>query len=106
MGTVASYAMNPAEDTVIFGDELAEDMWVIPEMTLVRSSGGSEDDRLRGERFRRVTKLRIQPARGETPALTVFIGEWVDGYQAVHSFAVTHGWIVKKAAQSETGGAS
>ena len=95
---VASYLMNPGEDVIVFGDELAEGMLVVPERADCRSQdSGSEDARLRGERFRRVTRLRILPPCGDTPEQTVFVGEWVDGYQEVHSYAESFGWIVKKA---------
>jgi hypothetical protein len=96
---VAAYLMNPAEDVIVFGDELAEGMWVLPEAAWVRSGrGDGEDSAIRAQRFRKVTRLRITPAAGATPAQTVFVGEWIDGYQEVHSYAVIHGWIVKKAA--------
>lgn len=94
--TVASYEMNPTEDVVIFGDQLAEGMWVIPEASYMRSRGSGEDARLRGERFRQVTQLRHLPGQGNIPEQTAFIGVWVDGYQEIHSMAVTWGWIVKK----------
>lgn len=95
---VAAYLMNPAEDVILFGDELAEGMWVLPESPWARSgrSGCGEDAALRAERFRKVTRLRRTPAAGDCPAQTVFVGEWIDGYQEIHSFAVSHGWIVKR----------
>jgi len=94
---VATYLMNPAEDVICFGDELAEGMWVLPESASARrGKGGGEDALIRAERFRKVTRLRRVPAIGATPAQTVFVGEWIDGYQEIHSFAVSHGWLVKK----------
>jgi hypothetical protein len=94
--TVASYRMNPAEDVVIFGDELAEGMLVLPEDALLRSGAyGSEEDRLRRQRFRKVTRLRVTPRYGMDD-LTAFIGEWIDGYQERQAYAASFAWIVKK----------
>lgn len=91
------YQMNPAEDTVLFGDDLQEDMWVLSDSPEIRQPrGDNEDIQLRRQRFRRVTRLRIRPAVGDSPAAVVFVGEWVDGYQEVHSYGVMNGWIVKK----------
>lgn len=93
---VASYLMNPAEDVVIFGDKLAEDMWVLPENGLLRSlSTGTEEEQLRRQRFRKVTHLRRDPIR-DGGVIVTFIGEWVDGYQEVCRYNESHGWIVKK----------
>jgi hypothetical protein len=100
--TVATYRMNPAEDAILFGDELTEGMWVLADdPSMRRPYGKSEDDQLRAQRFRKVTRLRREPACGGSPAKTVFVAEWIDGYQDVHSYAVTHGWIVKKAVTDE-----
>jgi hypothetical protein len=96
--TVAAYRMNPAEDTILFGDELENGMWVIcDEPAMRRPYGKDEDGRLRRQRFRRVTRLRREPGSGSAPEKVVFVAEWVDGYKEVHSYAVTFGWIVKKA---------
>ena len=90
--TELRYLMDPAEDTILYGDEITEGMWVLPEdPALRREHSHSEDERLRGQRFRRVTRLRRQPQH------VSFIGEWVDGYKE----SVTHvhadlAWIVKK----------
>lgn len=93
---VAAYLMNPAEDVVIYGDDLVEGMWVLPENELVRATGRTEDAQIRGQRFRRVTQLRTQRGASGLPDLSVFIGEWVDGYQERHAYAVTWCWIVKR----------
>jgi hypothetical protein len=94
---VAAYLMNPAEDVIVFGDELAEGMWVLPEAASHRRPYGSdEDSRIRSQRFRQVTRLSHRPASGLNPPQAVFVGEWIDGYQEVHSYAVSHGWLVKK----------
>lgn len=93
---VASYLMNPAEDVIVFGDELAEGMWVISESPSARYLGEDEDARLRAERFCRVTRLRRVPPVGTTPEQVVFIGEQVDGYQMVQSGHLACGWIVKR----------
>lgn len=98
-GTEASaYRMNPAEDVIVFGDELEEGMLVLAEEQHARQPHGSgEDERLRAQWFRRVTRLRREPgAAPGAPAKVVFVGEWVDGYQEVHRYAVSYGWIVKK----------
>jgi hypothetical protein len=92
----ALYVMNPATDRVIFGDQLAEGMWVMPESECLRR-GRSEDAALRANRFCRVTALRWPPSPGSGyPAKVAFIGEWVDGYQSACCYAVTWGWIVRR----------
>lgn len=94
---VATYRMNPAEDEIRFGDELEEGMWVLADAAEVRRPHGkSEDDRLRAQRFRRVTRLRRTPGYAGAPDKVAFVAEWVDGYQEVHEYAVTYGWIIKK----------
>jgi hypothetical protein len=100
--TVAAYRMNPAEDEIRFGDELTEGMWVLPEDISLRPGvEASEDERIRGQRFRRVTRLRRESGYGAAPEKIVFVGEWVDGYQEIHTYAVTFGWLVKKDASGE-----
>lgn len=99
--TVNSYRMNPAEDTILFGDELEEGMWVLPEEPILRAGDGD----LRGELFRRVTRVRLTPAYGASPVQVAFVGEWIDGYKKMHSASGTTAWIVKKgdySAESET----
>jgi hypothetical protein len=94
MNDTADYRMNPAEDTLIYGDELKEGMWVLPSSERI-PSGRDEDSRLRAQRFRRVVRLRrARPGGNE---LVAFVGVWVDGYQQEHTYAVSHAWIVKKA---------
>jgi hypothetical protein len=97
--TADVYRMNPAEDTLVYGDQLAEGMWVLPSSPTTRFLGEDEDSRLRAQRFRRVTRLRREPFRfdGEVSEVTVFVGEWVDGYMEEHRHAVGTPWIVKKA---------
>ncbi len=87
--------MNPAEDTILFGDEITDGMLVLPENELWRV-GTTEDQMLRAQRFCQVTRLRRQPGYGASAGKVIFIGEWVDGYQQVMEFAETYGWIVKK----------
>lgn len=100
--TIAVYRMNPAEDVILFGDELREGMWVLPEdITMRRPNGGDEDSRIRRQRFRRVTRLRREPGN---PGLIIFVAEWVDGYQEVHRYAVSYGWIVKKERTDDSDG--
>lgn len=95
MPQVATYVMNPAEDVVLFGDELAEGMWVMQEDWVLRARAEmSEDQQLRMQRFMRVTRLRFAP--GPSSDLAVFVGEWVNGHQEIQRVAVTLGWIVKK----------
>jgi hypothetical protein len=95
--TVTTYRMNPAEDRIVFGEEITEGMWVLTEPWPMRSPHGSdEESHLRAQRFRKVTRLRHVPGSGASPAKVVFVGEWVDGYQEVHEYAVTYGWLVKK----------
>jgi hypothetical protein len=91
---ISVYRMNPAEDRIVFGEELEEGMLVLAEEPGARRPHGrSEDEQLRAQRFRRVTRLRREPG---TPEKIIFVGEWVDGYQEVHRYAVSYGWIVKK----------
>lgn len=101
--TVAAYLMNPAEDEIRFGDEIAEGMLVLRENRALRPGrGASEDVQLRGQRFCRVTRLRRVPAAGGSPEQIVFVGVWVDGYQEVCGpVAVSRAWLVKKAAPGE-----
>ena len=88
MNDTADYRMNPAEDTLLRGDQLAEGMWVLAELTGVRQPRGtSEDDLLRRQRFRRVSNLQAG----------AFTGTWVDGYQETHLAPPDRLWIVKKA---------
>lgn len=94
---VSVYRMNPAEDEIRFGDELMDDMWVLPEDPDDRLPyGDSEEEKIRAQRFRRVTRLRRMPGFAPLPDRVFFIGEWVDGYQQVHELTVTHGLIVKR----------
>jgi len=89
--TVVAYLMNPAEDVILFGDELTNGMWVLADGCDARPPyGGTKDEQLHSQRFRRVTRLRRE---GE---LVTFVGEWLDGYQAVHQAGISSGWIVKK----------
>lgn len=91
------YKMNPAEDCVLYGDELTEGMWVMPQSLDMRNRAWpDEDEFLRGQRFCRVTKLRQTPADGIVPAGIAFVGEWVDGYQFAYRMAHAHAWIVKR----------
>jgi hypothetical protein len=89
--TTVKYRMDPAEDEIRFGDELAEDMWVLAEDWLFRSPhGDSEEDKIRAQRFRRVTRIR------RSNGIVQFVGEWIDGYQEVHSYSESYAWLVKK----------
>lgn len=99
MSTITEYVMNPAEDTVLYGDELADGMWVLGDDALMRTpSGDSEDEQIRAQRFRRVTRLRLytQPGSDSAPPQMSFIGEWADGYQQSWEGAITSAWIVKR----------
>jgi hypothetical protein len=93
--TTAVYRMNPAEDNIVFGGELEEDMWVLPESPTARGDAeGTEDELIRAQRFRRVTRLAITHLQGSTQ--TRCVGEWVDGYQEVHTCHIRTAWLVKK----------
>lgn len=99
--TIPVYRMNPAEDRIVFGDELAEGMWVLAEDFVLREPHhDDEDSRIRRERFRRVTRLRHEP--GAHGPLVIFVAEWVDGYQEVHSYSQQYAWLVKKDEPEET----
>ena len=94
---VVTYLMNPAEDVILFGAQLAEGMWVMPEFPPSRARTSTEDARLRGQRFRRVTRLRlIRSAHYAGGTGTEFIAEWVDGYQEVYRGTSENAWLVKK----------
>ena len=95
---VASYLMTPGEDVIVFGADLAEGMWVLPEDEAGRQAVAlTEEAQLRCERFRRVTRLRtVLDAGYAGGACTVFVGEWVDGYQKVCRVSVETAWIAKK----------
>lgn len=91
---VAVYRMNPAEDRIVFGDEITEGMWVLNEVPYHRTPYGEDEDaQLLAQRFRRVTRVRYTRKFGTTQI--VFVGEWVDGYQQVHTFTVDAAWLVK-----------
>lgn len=92
---ITAYVMNPATDVVIFGDQLAEGMTVLPENNLLRH-GDTEDEQLRAQRFRTVRTLRTEPSANGRPAQIAFIGEWADGYQSAWKGATTWTWIVKR----------
>lgn len=94
---VAVYRMNPQTDRIVYGDELTEGMWVLPESPTARSRGGrdDEDSLIRAQRFRQVTRLHRSPAVGETPEMAVFIAVWVDGYSEVHRFGLVNAWLVR-----------
>jgi hypothetical protein len=83
--------MNPAEDVVLFASEITEGMWVLPESEESRW-GRSEDAQLRGQRFRRVTRMQPPDPEGSR----YFIGEWADGYREGGSCGPFGTWIVKK----------
>lgn len=96
---VTPYLMNPAEDQILFGDELRAGMLAMPEETGIRARGGDEDAQLRGQRFRRIVRTREgAAASGGVPPQIVIICEWVDGYRETWSGAITHTWIVKREA--------
>jgi hypothetical protein len=84
---MSRYLMNPAEDEIIFGDELREGMVVFPE------NGGYWDDPHPYE-FYRVTRLRILGKNDYR--VTQFIGVHPDGYARVHEVSISHAWLVKK----------
>src|SRR6266498_6053874 len=75
--TVPVYRMNPAEDEIRFGEEITEGMWVLADSPIFRSPhGGGEDEKIRAQRFRRVTRLRREPASSINPdSLIIFVGE-------------------------------
>lgn len=92
---VIKYRMNPAEDEIRFGNELADDMWVLLESWAMRTPrGDSEDEKIRQQCFRRVTRLRVESSYSGN--IITFVGEWVDGYQETHSFNESWSWLVKK----------
>ena len=96
--SITVYLMNPAEDEIKFGPELAEGMWVLPEEPngrMVRAD--TEDARIRAQRFCRVTRLRTLPSPMHNGGFKLqFIGVWVDGYQEVVATRLSEAWLVKK----------
>lgn len=93
MSTITAYKMNPAEDEIRYGDELAEGMWVMYEDRRGRcSESAPEDEQIRMNRFCRVTRMRTVND-GQT---IVFIGKWVDGFQKRYSANRNGAWIVKR----------
>ena len=98
-GTITAYLMNPAEDAVIFGTDLADGMWVLHEGRGARcSTAAPEDEQLRAQQFRQVTRLRLERNESFQGGLaTIFVGEWADGYQETHRVTASATWIVKKA---------
>jgi len=99
--TADVYRMNPAEDTLVYGDELEEGMWVLASDPGARlPAGDDEDGRHRRQRFRRVNRLRRERS-GFGNEVTTFTGTWVDGYQERHMHDIRAAWIVKKAPAPE-----
>jgi hypothetical protein len=102
MNDTDSYRMNPVEDTLVYGEDLKEGMWVLAESPRQRTPyhGTSvKDSMIRTQRFRQVSRLRREPAsavKGATE-LIHFTGTWIDGYQASHTASPGQPWIVKKA---------
>jgi hypothetical protein len=92
--TTILYQMNPAEDEILSSDEIAEGMRVMAESEEWRANLRTEDERLRANRFCRVTKL-CRAGQADLPSIS-FVGEWVDGYQKLMVFNAFHKWIVKK----------
>ena len=92
MTTITAYKMNPAEDTILFGTELEEGMWVLCEFAPMRGPhGDSEEEQIRRQCFRQVTGLHYSGDQ------VVFIGRWIDGYAEVHRYHATfYGWLVKR----------
>jgi hypothetical protein len=88
--------MNPAEDTICFGDEITEGMLVIVEAEALRSASRGENEFLRANRFCKVTRLRRFPPFADYPTQIQFVGEWIDGYQRVMRYATDYAWIVKR----------
>jgi hypothetical protein len=88
---VTPYVMNPAEDYLLFGDDIADGMWVLIEDESLRGGfESSEDQCIRGQRFARVTHLRRE---GEHIR---FIAEYVDGFQRSRKVHTVLAWIVKR----------
>ncbi len=95
MTVITAYEMNPATDTLMYGDELREGMWVMQENEALRCDpNGSEDRQIRMNRFCRVTRLRTAD-HGHGPVAT-FIGKWVDGYQKALYARHDSAWIVRR----------
>ena len=86
--------MNPAEDVLVAGADLADGMLVRPEGSLFV---GDDADIARLTEPRRVTRLTRRADSGYNGGAVIeFIGEWPDGYQEVHRWAVTAYWIVRR----------
>jgi hypothetical protein len=94
MSTITAYVMDPATDVLLFADELADGMQVMPEGAT--PGLGTEDEQLRAQRFRTVSRLRRQAADPTCPELIVFVGEWVDGYQQTLRYNIASSWIVRR----------
>jgi len=95
--TEAVYLMNPAEDEIRYGHELADGMLVLAEDPGLRQSHGKDEEgKLRRQRFRKVTRLD----RTFSANYVRFIGEWIDGYQEVHTASRLSSWLVKKDAEA------
>jgi hypothetical protein len=99
---VAEYRMNPDEDEILFGDELREGMWILRAEPTGRTHDGTEDGKIRAQRFRRIVRIRQSTAAqavpdiGVVPAQIAIVGEWIDKYQEIWTGAVTNAWLVKK----------
>lgn len=96
--STAVYVMNPAEDVILFGGDLAEGMIALEESPTGRSAyGDGEDAALRAQRFYTVTRLtREHSGIYQDGEGLRFVAEWVDGYQQVRSFWAGSAWLVKK----------
>jgi hypothetical protein len=82
---MTSYLMNPATDTLLYGDELKDGMKVLLEWSVLRNH---EEGRL--DEFFTITRL------GHDGNLIRFIALYDDGYMKSGTYNRSYAWIVRK----------
>ena len=89
------YVANVADETIVFGDSLANGMRVLIEDSLLRGdeSATNSYEVARAEEtlnWCKVTKFKIRNG------IATFVGVYDDGSLRVRTYATGHGWIVKE----------
>lgn len=90
------YEFSPRTDTIMYGEELKDGMFVLPDAIYLRGNdswGGKDENRW--QQFAQITKLI------KRNSVITFIAVWDDCFQQKTVFHSTHTWIVKKHSHNE-----